>query len=100
MLPASEYSLALWKYTSTNWSSSGKATLVSWRLAEMTNSLLLLPMQSLPPRYLRGIRGGLWAMAGTAGSDFGLILPTQYCQPVTYTRRGEANPATREHPSN
>src|SRR5260370_27548560 len=41
MLPASEYSLARWKNTSTNWSSSRMATLVSWRFAEITNSLLM-----------------------------------------------------------
>src|SRR5216684_98060 len=41
MLPASEYSLARWKNTSTNRSSSRMATLVSWRFAEITNSLLM-----------------------------------------------------------
>src|SRR6266567_3582368 len=41
MLPASEYSLARWKKTSTNRSSSRMATLVSWRFAEITNSLLM-----------------------------------------------------------
>src|SRR5712692_7630991 len=41
MLPASEYSLERWKNTSTSWSSSRIATFVSWRFAEITNSLLM-----------------------------------------------------------
>src|SRR5689334_10499176 len=41
MLPASEYSLERWKYSSTSWSSSSSATLVSCRLDEITNSLLM-----------------------------------------------------------
>src|SRR5271156_4663140 len=41
MLPASEYSLARWKKTSTSWSSSRIATLISWRFAAITNSLLM-----------------------------------------------------------
>src|SRR5579863_463410 len=41
MLPASEYSLARWKNTSTSWSSSRMATFVSWRFAEITSSLLM-----------------------------------------------------------
>src|SRR5580693_7725331 len=41
MLPAREYSLARWKNTSTSWSSSRIATLVSWRFAAITNSLLM-----------------------------------------------------------
>ncbi len=41
MLPASEYSLARWKNTSTSWSSSRIPTLISWRFAAITNSLLM-----------------------------------------------------------
>src|SRR5580692_10399572 len=41
MLPAREYSLARWKNTSTSWSSSRIATLISWRFAAITNSLLM-----------------------------------------------------------
>src|ERR1035438_4405177 len=41
MLPASEYSLARWKNTSTSWSSSRMATFVSWRFDEITSSLLM-----------------------------------------------------------
>src|ERR1700735_2785119 len=58
MLPASEYSLARWKKTSTSWSSSRIATLISWRFAAITNSLLMnAPTVHGETRSLKKARG-------------------------------------------
>src|SRR5580658_10918710 len=58
MLPASEYSLARWKKTSTSWSSSRIPSLISWRFAEITNSLLMdAPQVQGENRSFRKARG-------------------------------------------
>src|SRR5580704_11221120 len=58
MLPAREYSLARWKNTSTSWSSSRIATLISWRFAAITNSLLMnAPTVHGENRSLKKARG-------------------------------------------
>src|SRR6516162_7107676 len=68
MLPASEYSFDLWKYTSTNWSSSRSANRVSWRLAAITISLLTILI--LPSR-LPFTQAGFTAGAPAAESGVG-----------------------------
>src|SRR5215471_20229393 len=67
MLPASEYSFDLWKYTSTNWSSSRSANRVSWRLAAITISLLTILI--LPSRLPFVQAGFAW---GAPAAEYGV----------------------------
>src|SRR5579862_633781 len=68
MLPAREYSLARWKNTSTSWSSSRIATLISWRFAAITNSLLMnAPTVHGENRSLKKARGREHCQPGAPG---------------------------------
>src|ERR1700733_15286202 len=102
MLPASEYSLARWKKTSTSWASSRIATLISWRFAAITNSLLMnAPTIHGENRSLKKARGRTPSapcpgdpqdrLPGTHGLK--IFQPRKAENPVSNTLPREAAPA-------